>query len=181
MNYGRLVEGGADMRLRWLVILGALGLPVAGGASASVFSDDLARCLVAETTSEDRTNIVRMMFYAAAANPAFSGLTNISDAQRRDGLRTAAAVYDRLVLVDCRAESIAAIRNDGAASVELAFQNPGSARRARIDEHQGGDGRPEPAHRLHGARSLRRHAAGGRHHASGTTGELSRRGRRVDG
>jgi len=113
------------MRLRWLVILGAMGFPIASGANASVFTDDLARCLVARTTSEDRTNIVRMMFYAAAANPAFSGVTNISEAQRRDGLRSAAAVYDRLVLVDCRTESVAAMRSDGAASIELAFQTLG--------------------------------------------------------
>ena len=126
------------MRIRHLVLWGVLTCSIAGIAPASVFTDDLARCLVRATTSGDRQTIMRTIFFAAAANPALAGLTSISAEQRHEGLRAAAAIYDRLMLDDCRAETIEVLRNDGPASLELAFQTLGQlAAREMINSPEG--------------------------------------------
>ena len=110
------------MKRLCLLAGGLLATTMTGPANAGIFADDLARCTVSSSTAADRTILVRWIFVVAAANPAFSDLASISDAERTQATRAVAAVYDRLLLRDCRRQSIAAVQNEGPAALESGFQ-----------------------------------------------------------
>jgi hypothetical protein len=111
------------MKTGYLAIAGLLA--ASAPATAGPFADDLGRCAVDASTEADRTALVRWMFVSAAANPAFADLSAVSDAERDRSLRAAAAVFDRILLRDCRRESVAAMRNEGGAGIEAGFQTLG--------------------------------------------------------
>jgi len=111
---------------KYCVAIGSLiAMAGSGPATAGIFADDLARCTVTSSTTEDRSALIRWMFVVAAANPAFSDLASIGATQREQAFRRAAAVFDRLLLHDCRRQSVAAMQNEGPASLESGFQAVG--------------------------------------------------------
>lgn len=110
------------MKIKYLRPFLCVAAAMPSPAFAGIFADDLGRCVVNSTTEGDRALLVRWMFLTAAANPAFDDLTSISEAERREGYRAAAAVYDRLLLRACRRESVAALRGEGSAGIEAGFQ-----------------------------------------------------------
>ncbi len=100
----------------------AASLLAAGSASAGVFTDDLSKCLVKSATSADQTVFVQWMFSAVALNPAVQGMVSVSQAQR-DGLnRQMANLLVRLVSADCRSETVAALKSEGAGALSTAFE-----------------------------------------------------------
>ena len=58
-----------------------LAILATGSASAGVYTDTLGKCLVDNTTTEDRTMLVRWLFTAASAHPAISSLSTVSAAE----------------------------------------------------------------------------------------------------
>jgi hypothetical protein len=107
------------------LILAIAGLLLSSPAAAGIFADDLARCTVSSSTPEDRRLLVRWIFIVAASNPEFSDLASISATQRENGFRGVARVFDRLLLRDCRSQSVAAMRNEGGAGLEAGFRSLG--------------------------------------------------------
>ena len=95
-------------------------------AGAGVFTDDLSRCLVRATTAEDRAALVRWVFLTFAANPAFVDLVSVTEGEREQGIRSAARVYDRLLLIACRQETLQAWRAEGALAIEHGFEAIGN-------------------------------------------------------
>lgn len=91
----------------------------ASPATASVFGDDLSRCLVAKTSEADKTMLVRWVFASIAAADGVKDMVKISDADRTALSRQTADLFVRLITKDCRTQAIAAIKNDG----EEAFKN----------------------------------------------------------
>jgi hypothetical protein len=110
------------MKKIYLAIAGLFLSALSCPAAAGVFADDLARCTVSESSAADRTVLVRWTFVVAAANPVFSDLASVSEAEREQAFRTAGVVFDRLLLHDCRRQSVAAIQNEGPAALESGFQ-----------------------------------------------------------
>ena len=108
------------MKTGYLAIAGLLALsaPAVAGPSA----DALGRCAIGATTEADRTALIRWMFVSASANPAFADLSAVSDAKRDQSVRAAAAVFNRILLSACRRESVAALRDEGAAGIRTGFQ-----------------------------------------------------------
>jgi len=49
-----------------LCVASALVFGCISSASAGVYADDLGKCLVASTTKDDRSNLIRWLFVAAA-------------------------------------------------------------------------------------------------------------------
>jgi hypothetical protein len=107
---------------RDFALAGLLAMALPNPATAGVFADDLGRCAINATSAADRQVLVRWMFMVAAENPALVDLTAISDAERQQGFRAAAALYDRLLLHDCRRETVQVLRNEGADGLGAGFQ-----------------------------------------------------------
>jgi hypothetical protein len=80
---------------------------------AGVFTDDLSRCMVEKSSDADKTELARWMFAAMSKDPSLAKMANISQ-QDRDRLNKAAAdLFSRLILVDCRPQTLAALKNEG--------------------------------------------------------------------
>ena len=123
-------------------IILAAGVLCAGlspsSAAAGIFTDDFSRCLVRSATPEDRQALLRWLFLAAAANPALDGLVEVSETNRDVFNRAAASVFNRLLLDACRADAVAAIRNEGVGAVEAGFRTLGElAGREMMNTPQG--------------------------------------------
>jgi len=121
-------------RLVMAALAGAL-LSIASPAAAGVFTDDLAKCLVSNTHPDDQTAFAQWMFTALALHPAVQPMANISAAQRDDINRKAADLMIRLMTVDCRAQMVAAVKYEGTASIELAFNAMGQAAAMVLMQH----------------------------------------------
>ncbi|HUJ02850.1 MAG TPA: hypothetical protein VLW75_04365 [Rhizomicrobium sp.] len=93
----------------------------APSAHAGVYTDDLSKCLVKSSSPEDQKTLIIWVFSDMALHPAVKPYSAISDAQR-DGFTTAAAqLMQRLLTVDCRAETVAALKYEGNSSLEESF------------------------------------------------------------
>jgi hypothetical protein len=105
-------------------LAGACWLP-ASMAQAGQYSDALGDCTVAHTTAQDRMVFIVWMFEAMSVHPAVKPLTNISEAQRTAGSKQAADLMVRLMTVDCHTEMAGALKYEGLAAIETAFERFG--------------------------------------------------------
>jgi hypothetical protein len=99
----------------------ALCLGAAGAAQASPATDDFGRCLVTATSPSDKTDLMVWVFTALAAHPAVKPYASVTDAQRAEVSAVTARLLERLVTVDCRKETVAAIKADGPNAIQQAF------------------------------------------------------------
>lgn len=90
-------------------------------ASAGVYTDELSKCLVKASTPADQTAFMVWLFSAMSAHPAVRALSNVTPAQRDAASKTAAGLVERFITVDCRAESVAAVKYEGPSTFEAAF------------------------------------------------------------
>jgi hypothetical protein len=93
----------------------------AGTAEAGLYSDDMARCLVASTSPKDKTILVRWIFAISSLHPDVADISRISAAGRVELDRSVAALFERLVTDSCRKQSAAAIRYEGAMAFQQSF------------------------------------------------------------
>ena len=125
--------------LRTLAALSALVLCSAAGspASAGVMTDDMSRCLVHAATPQDNEVLVRWIFSAISVHPSLKGLTSLTEAQRTQYDHDVAALFQRLILVDCRKAAVDAVRTEGASAIEASFGVLGQAAMRDIMVDQG--------------------------------------------
>jgi len=109
--------------MRYLVcgVAVAAALCTASAASAGVYSDDLGKCLVAKTSEADKTLLVQWIFSSMSVHPVVARMTSISAEQRRALSGKAGQLYQRLLITDCRTETVAALKYEGENSLESAF------------------------------------------------------------
>jgi hypothetical protein len=113
-----------DFRVQKITGAAALALALmlaAGRAGAGVYADDLSKCLVKSTSPEDQTDFVAWAFSAMSAHPAVKVYSSITDAQRVELNKRVAALYERLMAVDCRPQTVAAIKYEGTAAIGQGF------------------------------------------------------------
>lgn len=101
------------------------GAPVP--AAAGPATDSFSKCLLSSATPQDRENMIRWVFLAMAAHPSNAKLVNVPASEREKILRDGALAMQRLILVDCRQQAIAAYRADGPAAFEQSFSVLGGA------------------------------------------------------
>ena len=94
----------------------------AGASQAGVYSDDMAKCLVASTSAKDKTNLVRWIFAISALHPDVADISRVSPDGRDKMDRNMAALVERLVTQSCRQQSMDAIRYEGAIAFQQSFQ-----------------------------------------------------------
>lgn len=106
-------------------LVGALAVP--GLASAGVYADDMSKCLVRSTTEADQAQLVGWLFAAISSHPTVKPMTNLTDAQRDAAVQKAGGLMQRLMLVDCRKETVDALKYEGTGSIGQAFGVLGQA------------------------------------------------------
>lgn len=70
--------------------------------------------MIERTSDADKTQLMRWMFAAVTKDPALAPMTNITQSERDKINKGTAELYGRLILVDCRTQTVAAIKNEGA-------------------------------------------------------------------
>jgi hypothetical protein len=90
-------------------------------AEAGVYTDDLSRCMVNSSTAEDHVVLVQWMFAAFTLHPALQSMSTLT-AEQRDGFnKQVAALSERLMYTDCRAQLVAALKYEGTGAITAGF------------------------------------------------------------
>jgi len=99
-------------------------LPMAYGPSAmaGVFADDLGRCLVNSTTKENRADLIRWLFVAAAHHPAVKPIAVVSPAQQEESDKQMGTLFMKLLTESCKTEAQKALQAEGAVTIQTAFE-----------------------------------------------------------
>jgi hypothetical protein len=108
--------------IRACVVLGLAALCSTAPARAGVFGDDLSRCLVDSTTKEDRAALVRWIFIAMSQHPMVSSMSNVKAEQKEQANKEIGALFMRLLTEACQEKTRAAVKAEGAATIQLSFQ-----------------------------------------------------------
>lgn len=107
--------------LRMMTALcGALLCLMSAPASAQT-DDPLARCLLTHTGEADRLALVKWVFTVMAASPQVESMSAVTPAERAQWSKATGAIFNRLVTVDCRAETVAAIKAHGTSALKQSF------------------------------------------------------------
>lgn len=104
-----------------------LALGLCGAAQAGVYADDLSKCLVKSATPADQSLFMVWMFSALSLHPDVKAFTNLTDAKRDAISKDTANLLGRLMTVDCRKETVAAIKYEGPQAIEVGFRVFGEA------------------------------------------------------
>lgn len=110
-------------RLAIATIVSGLSLlaPALAGA-APLVAQQLSQCLAENASPTDQGALARWMFLAMSANPALKGMATVSPEQRDRHNWAMAAIFERLVLRDCRREYVAAAKLQGQGAVRETFR-----------------------------------------------------------
>lgn len=100
------------------LLLFVLSAPVRAG----LYSDDMAKCLVASTSDKDKTELVRWIFANAALHPDVASIASISNDQRAALNRATADLLERLLTVTCRKQTKEALKYEGPIAIQLSFR-----------------------------------------------------------
>ena len=104
-------------------------------AAASLYTDELSKCLVAKSSAPDRTLLIKWIFGAMSTHPAVSDVGAASESLRLELAGEAAGLFGRLMLEDCRSEMKAAVRYDGVGAVQTSFGILGQVAMADLMAH----------------------------------------------
>ena len=94
-------------------------------AFGSEASDQLGHCLVENSSPKDQAALMRWMFSALSLNPSLASVASLTAAQREEASKGAGALFNRLMLRDCRKEAVTALKADGSKAIEAAFATLG--------------------------------------------------------
>ena len=110
------------MKKKLIGVMVGLAAAMPGQAFASVYGDDLTRCIMSHTSEADNTTLIKWIFAAMAASPKIKDMSNISEARRAEVNLAASQLVSRLITKDCREQTVAALKYDGAESLRNAFE-----------------------------------------------------------
>lgn len=99
----------------------AIGQGISGPAAAGPFTDELSKCLVKSTSAEDRIALVRWMFAALAAHPGVADVSVIPPQEMTDATVNAAGLFQRLLLISCRDQTVEALKYEKEEALRTSF------------------------------------------------------------
>jgi hypothetical protein len=114
-------QGAAVIRRLSTVIAVLLLAAAVPPAHAGPFGDDLAKCLVRSTTSEDKTSLVQWMFAVMGLHPQVKQFTMVSPEKRNELNKHMADLMVALLVDRCGKESREAIKNEGMVTIQSSF------------------------------------------------------------
>ena len=91
------------------------------GAQAGVFTDDLSKCLVNSTSDSDKTVLVIWIYSAMSTHPAIADYSKMTSEQKDLATKKGAGLLVRLMTVDCRSQTVTALRNEGEDALGQSF------------------------------------------------------------
>lgn len=97
------------------------GLLVSGAAHASLYTDDLSKCLVRSTTEQQKELLIQWIFAISALHPAVQPLSTVTDGKRKELDKAVADLFTTLLTDSCRQETHDAIKYDGPAALQASF------------------------------------------------------------
>lgn len=116
---GKTVKSSLSAAVGALACLAAL---TAQPASAAATADAMGKCLMDHASPQDRSDLMRWMFVNAALHPDVATVVSIAPQTREAVERKAAQTLQRLVTETCRNEAVTALRTEGPAAMQRAFQ-----------------------------------------------------------
>jgi hypothetical protein len=90
-------------------------------ASAGVYTDDLSKCLVSKTTSDQKTILVNWMFSAMSLNPSVAKFVSIPEAKRKEFNVNMANLFESLITVTCKPQMQLAVKYEGDGAIAAGF------------------------------------------------------------
>lgn len=99
----------------------ALLLPLAPVAQAGPATDELSRCIVQLSSSDDKLTLVRWMFASMALHPAVADLAPVSAEARDAATQEMAALLTTLLEERCLNQARMAIQRKGASALPASF------------------------------------------------------------
>jgi hypothetical protein len=90
-------------------------------ALAGLYTDDLSRCLVENTSAADKITLVQWIVVAISQHPAVSSLNKATDADIDKTNAAVGALLMRLLTDTCVEKSKKAIQYEGAAAIQSSF------------------------------------------------------------
>ena len=94
-------------------------------ARAGEAGEALSKCLSDATTQDDRRALVRWIFSAIAVHPDLREFTTIDAARREQIESESVAVFERLIVEDCTAQTRLALMQEGTEGFQAAFKTLG--------------------------------------------------------
>lgn len=94
---------------------------VGDSANAAVYTDDLSKCLVRSAGPADQKALIVWIFGAMSVHPDIQGYAKMTSVERQAVSKSASLIMQRLMTVDCRAETVAALKYEGDSAIEAAF------------------------------------------------------------
>jgi hypothetical protein len=114
------------MRRTTAILAASLAL-CAAAAQAGPYADELTKCITTKSTDAERTQLAVWLYEEMSANPAVKSMSNVTDAQRTDARKAAAALVQHLLIDNCRQEAVAALKNEGGGVAMRSFWEVGQA------------------------------------------------------
>jgi len=102
-------------------LISFIGL-VPTSVQAGPYADDMAKCLVASTSENDKNNLVKWIFAAATLHPAVSSISSVSNTQRNELNIQTAKLFEKLLTESCKTQVQQALKYEGPSTIESAFQ-----------------------------------------------------------
>jgi hypothetical protein len=112
-------------------LVAVIGL-ASNASQAGVYTDDMAKCLVESSSKEDRMSLVRWMFAAMAQHPAVATMNTVKAADVEKANASTGALFMRLLTEACVDATKKAIKYEGPAAIQLAFQVLGQVASSEI-------------------------------------------------
>jgi hypothetical protein len=116
-----LASLGEIMKLRHAAALALALCAPASFAHAGIYTDDLSKCLVKSATPADQSALVLWVYSAMSLHPDIKAYSNMTDDQHEAALKHATEVAERLLTVDCKTETVAALKYEGGSAFEASF------------------------------------------------------------
>jgi hypothetical protein len=120
-----------SLRFAAFAALLAFGSP----GHAGIYTDDLSRCLVDKTTTEDKTAFVQWIFVAMSQHPSVASMTKITAADVTHHNQVAGALVMKLLTETCVEHFKKAMKYEGAMALQTSFSVLGQAAAGELFAH----------------------------------------------
>lgn len=102
---------------------------------AGPYSDELAKCVVESSSTEDLTVFVRWMFSTLSLHPSLKSMASITGEQRDEANKQCGEIFMRLLTVSCKEQAQKAWKYEGQLAVESSFNILGRAAARELFSH----------------------------------------------
>lgn len=108
------------MKLVRVILLILVGFST--GAYAGPYTDDMSKCLVKNTTPQDKETLIKWIFAAMATHPSVKTLSNVSVKQGDVLNKDTAGLMTELLIRRCKIEAQQAVKYEGEIAIRSSFQ-----------------------------------------------------------